>query len=148
MDWVFARAVSHYSPVLKALPNPYLLLSYDVICGWSVNWPSRVAGNPVLANLIHPLGLTIWRSIGSWHIHGHDQKCSARYGFRFAYGAGAQDGEGCEVMWSGTNAVASTARAMSYGGRIEVLDDKINHWNLNKLTNAGEQTTSAPPLRF
>ncbi|KAF8257005.1 hypothetical protein EI94DRAFT_1635262 [Lactarius quietus] len=57
------------------------LISYDVMCQWSVHMMDRVNGS---AYLKLPNNLKLKLVIGLFHIHGHQDTCLARYSPRMS----------------------------------------------------------------
>lgn len=135
MDYVFGQVLRFYQTLILILGT--LFLSYDIVCQWSINWQKRFTHAGASLGRWAPAGLQIQKAIGQWHIHGHKALCLARYGFTFIPGAGQQDGEVVETMWSYLNGLAATARAMTKGHREESLNDGFNNWNWKKLMASG-----------
>jgi len=58
----------------------------------------------------------------------------------FVLGAGQQDGEILETLWSSLNKVSSSIRAMSKAHHHEVLDDFMRDSNWKKMVGIGEHS--------
>ena len=112
-----------------------VLLLYDVMCQYFVHLYERFVKSP---HLHMPSGLTILRSIGQFHVHGHVSQCFPRFSLNFMPGAGVQDGEIIETLWNKTNTVADSTRGMSAAHRREVIDDHMNDSNWMKVTRISE----------
>lgn len=108
-----------------------ILLLYDIMCQFFVNLLRRFDQNP---HLEMPEGLCILRGIGQFHIHGHITQCFPRFSSNFIKGAGMQDGEILETLWTKINPSTSSTRGMSSAHRREVIDDHMNDSNWMKLT--------------
>jgi hypothetical protein len=111
------------------------LISYDVMCQWSVHMQERVIGSPYLKL---PDNLELRLAIGLFHIHGHQDTCLARYSPSFIEGGRQIDGETIETLWSPLNEISRSTRGMSTSHRREVIDDHMNDSNWKKLVDAGE----------
>jgi Kyakuja-Dileera-Zisupton transposase len=110
------------------------LVSYDIACQWNKNFSKRVDESPFL-NL--PESLSIIPGVGKMHLGAHIPKCFAFYSLNFISGAGQQDGEIIETLWSSLNKVSGSIRAMSKAHRHEVLDDHMRDSNWKKLIGMG-----------
>ena len=132
MDYAIMQAISY--TVLVA----YILLLYDIVCQFWVNFNTRIAQCPQLPVL--PRNLSIIPGIGLFHVHGHKAQCYPRYAPSFIPGAGMIDGEILETLWSPLNHTASSARSMSWFSRQEYLDAHMGDSNWKKLTGIGKRT--------
>ncbi|PIL25832.1 hypothetical protein GSI_11585 [Ganoderma sinense ZZ0214-1] len=108
-----------------------ILVLYDIMCQYFTHLRARFEQSPFLTM---PVGLTIQRGIGQFHVHGHVAQCFARFSTNFISGAGMQDGEIIETLWNQTNAIADSTKGMSSAHRREVIDDHMNDSNWKKLT--------------
>lgn len=124
-----------------------LLLSYDIMCQWSIHWQQRFTATQNSLGKWRTRNLRILKAIGSWHVHGHKAECLARYGFQWIVGAGMMDGELVETLWAYLNGLSRTARAMTKAHREESLNDGLNNWNLKKILNTGESPAMPPAMR-
>ena len=116
----------NYVPLL-----PYVLLLYDIMCQYWVNFRRRISDVNTVLSL--PPDLKIKRGIGLFHVHGHVKECFARYAPTFIRGAGNVDGEIIETLWNPLNHTASSARSMSLYHRQEYLDAHMADSNWGKL---------------
>ena len=101
MDYAIVQAIGYVAIVT------YILLLYDIVCQFWVNFLSRIAQCPQLSIL--PLGLSIIPGIGLFHVHSHKKECYPRYAPLFIQGAGMINGEILETLWSPLNHTASSA---------------------------------------
>lgn len=108
---------------------------YDVACQWSRKFRRRVDASNYLD---FPLEMTIVPAVGKWHLGAHILECFPKYSLNFIKGVGQVDGEILETLWSITNKVAGTTRAMGKSHRSEVLDDNMYDSNWKKWTGMGE----------
>ena len=129
MDYAIVQAIGYVAIVT------YILLLYDIVCQFWVNFLSRIAQCPQLSIL--PPGLSIIPGIGLFHVHGHKKECYPRYAPSFIRGAGMVDGEIIETLWSPLNHTASSARSMTWFSRQEYLDAHMADSNFKKLIGIG-----------
>jgi hypothetical protein len=111
------------------------LISYDVMCQWSVHMRERVNGSNYL-NL--PDNLELRLAIGLFHIHRHQDTCLARYSPSFINGGRQIDGEMIETLWAPLNEISRSTRGMSTSHLREVIDDHMNDSNWKKLIDLGK----------
>jgi Kyakuja-Dileera-Zisupton transposase len=114
------------------------LVCYDVGCQWSVNFLNRVKASE---HLSLPPKLEVISAVGKFHLGAHVPECFALYSLNFVEGAGQQDGEIIETLWSGTNCFSGSLRAMGKAHRHEVLDDIMRDSNWKKMVNMGKLAT-------
>jgi hypothetical protein len=117
----------------------YVLLIYDICCQWCRNFLRRVANSPFLSL---PDSMKIIPAVGKFHLGAHIRSCFPLFSLNFVHGAGQQDGEILETLWSNLNKVSSSIRAMSKAHRHEVLDDYMRDSNWKKLVGIGEHLGS------
>ncbi|KAF6746113.1 hypothetical protein DFP72DRAFT_992875 [Ephemerocybe angulata] len=117
-----------YGPTLDA---PAILLLYDIGCQYSTNAKRRMNANDRLLDA-EDLDNVIW-GIGTWHVHGHKERCMARYSPSFIPGAGMTSGEILESLWSTLNDVGRTSSVMTLPHRMEVLDAHMLDSNWKKM---------------
>jgi len=110
---------------------------YDVACQWNRNFRKRVKASEYLD---FPLGMELVPAVGKWHLGAHVVECFPKYSLNFIKGVGQVDGEILETLWSMTNKVAGTTRAMGKSHRTEVLDDNMHDSNQKKWIGIGELT--------
>ena len=94
----------------------------------------RVEGSKYLGV---PDGLTVIPAVGKWHLGAHVVDCFPKFSLNFVEGIGQVDGEILETLWSITNKVAGTTRAMGKSHRSEVLDDNMYDSNWKKWVGIG-----------
>lgn len=108
---------------------------YDVACQWSRNFAQRVKSSKYLDI---PPGLKVVPAVGKWHLGAHVVDCFPKLSLNFIWGIGQVDGEILETLWSITNKVAGTTRAMGKSHRSEVLDDNMYDSNWKKWLGIGK----------
>jgi hypothetical protein len=134
MDYSIFKAMNFNMEGIEAA-----LISYDVMCQWSVHMMDRVARSP---HLKLPDDLELKLAIGLFHIHGHRDTCLARYSPSFIEGGRQIDGETIETLWAPLNEISRSTRGMSTSHRREVIDDHMNDSNWKKLVSVG----TFPPI--
>ena len=115
--------------------NPRVITIYDVACQWSCNFKRRVQGSKYLDI---PANLEVVPAVGKWHLGAHVVDCFPKFSLNFIQGIGQVDGEILETLWSTTNKVAGTTRAMGKSHRSEVLDDNMYDSNWKKWVGIGK----------
>jgi Kyakuja-Dileera-Zisupton transposase len=130
MDYSIFKALNFNMEGIEAA-----LISYDVMCQWSVHMKDRVDGSD---HLKLPNNLELRLAIGLFHIHGHQDTCLARYSPSFIKGGRQIDGETIETLWAPLNEITRSTRGMSASHRREVIDDHMNDSNWKKLTDLGK----------
>ena len=121
--------------LLSMAHNPRVISIYDVACQWSRNFKQRVKNSRYLDILA---GLQIVPAVGKWHLGAHVAECFPKFSLNFIQGIGQVDGEILETLWSITNKVAGTTRAMGKSHRSEVLDDNMYDSNWKKWVGIGK----------
>jgi hypothetical protein len=129
IDYAICQALSYNTQGLRQA-----LINYDVACQWSINFDVRVKQS---AHLHLPKALCYKPAVGKFHLAAHRQECFALYSLNFVRGAGQQDGEVLETLWSSLNKAAGNTRAMTMPHRQEVLDQQILDSNWKKHLNIG-----------
>ena len=110
------------------------LVEYDIACSWCINFHRRLLENEYLSV---PEDLVIIAAVGKFHLASHRGDCFAKYSLNFVKGAGQQDGEILETLWSSLNKAASSTHAMSKAHRQEVMDDHMRDSNQKKMVHIG-----------
>ncbi|KAG2017263.1 hypothetical protein CC2G_006788 [Coprinopsis cinerea AmutBmut pab1-1] len=109
-----------------------LILLYDINCQYCRNLKKRFEAGPYLTL---PSDLVVTFGIGQFHVHGHQEKCYARYSPMFIKGIGYTSGEILEALWSVLNEASRPTQTMSLAHRTEVLDAFIADSNWKKMLN-------------
>jgi hypothetical protein len=115
--------------------NHRVIAIYDVACQWSRNFKRRVKESKYLEI---PANLQVVPAVGKWHLGAHVVDCFPKFSLNFIQGIGQIDGEILETLWSITNKVAGTTRAMGKSHRSEVLDDNMYDSNWKKWVGIGK----------
>lgn len=134
IDYSICHALSYNSAGLKEA-----LIEYDIACQWSLHFAERVEASQSLSL---PPDLSWMAAVGKFHLAAHIVECFHKFSLNFVPGAGQQDGEILETLWSLLNKAAASIRAMSKAHRQEMLDDLMRDSNWKKLTRMGELSHS------
>jgi hypothetical protein len=129
IDYAICQALGHNSVGLSEA-----LIAYDVACQWSIHFEERVNQS---AHLTLPNGLSYIPAVGKFHLAAHVPSCFAQFSLNFVQGAGQQDGEVLETLWSGLNKAAGSTRAMTKPYRQEMVDAHMLDSNWKKHVNMG-----------
>ncbi|KAA1478357.1 hypothetical protein DENSPDRAFT_854906 [Dentipellis sp. KUC8613] len=103
------------------------------MCQYGVNVVTRIEEYQFLD---FPYDIEVRTGIGLFHIHGHQEKCFARFSPSFVRGMGQVDGEIVETLWAPLNHIARSTEGMALSHRQETLDDHMNDSNWKKLVGA------------
>jgi hypothetical protein len=128
MDFIFVSSIAGAS--VKSI-----IISYDIACQWSRNFPARMANMPSHLQIPKPIQLQF--KVPKFHLPAHVSKCWAPFSFNFAKWVGRTDGEGVERNWSWLNGIARCVSMMGPGGRSDTLDDFCNFHNWRKSVGLG-----------
>ncbi|KAI9430770.1 hypothetical protein BJY52DRAFT_1133495 [Lactarius psammicola] len=102
---------------------PVVLVMYDIMCQYHVNFKERVAKSPGLSLFS---SMELRTGIGLFHIHGHQDSCLPLF-------IPEVDGEIIETLWAPLNNISRSLRGMTLAHRQEVLDAHMNHSNWKKM---------------
>lgn len=131
MDYLFFSSLKD-SAILS------LVVSYDIVCQWSVNLWDRMNTYPHYMKLDHEGRMTIVFLIPKFHLPAHILPCHHRYSFNYTIWVARTDGEAPERGWAHINPVATSTREMGPGSRRDTLDDHFGDWNWKKVVAMGE----------
>jgi hypothetical protein len=126
MDYSFCKAIEHGN--MDGMKR--CIGFYDINCQHYKTFLKRVAENE---HLSIPEKLQIFRAIGLFHVHGHQDSCLARFAPTYLKGAGMVDGEILETLWSVLNEISPSTRGATLAYRAELLNAHMNDSNLKKL---------------
>ncbi|EPQ55524.1 hypothetical protein GLOTRDRAFT_75671 [Gloeophyllum trabeum ATCC 11539] len=73
--------------------------------------------------------------VGSFHGHAHNRGCQLRWHPLYVRGTGRSDFEGCERVFSASNALAAGTRHASRFHRHQAIDEHFAFWNLDKYAS-------------
>lgn len=125
--------------VWKLLPHTLQrVISYDIACQWSTNFPSRVAALPDHVRFEVPIGNQLHYAIPKFHFRAHKQDAHDIFSLYLMLGVGRMDGEEIERYWARHNQVAYSTREMGPGSRHDTLEDHFGFSNWLKLILLGK----------
>ncbi|KAG6825678.1 hypothetical protein H0H92_002841 [Tricholoma furcatifolium] len=123
---------------LKDTEIESLVLSYDIVCQWSINWHDRM--------MSYPRGLQASSSIKEitflvpkFHLPAHIEECNLSYSFNLTRGMGRTDGEAPEHGWVNINPIAQSTKEMGPGSRRDTIYNHFNDWNWKKKIQLGKR---------
>jgi Kyakuja-Dileera-Zisupton transposase len=70
--------------------------------------------------------------VGAFHGHAHNQKCQLDWHPVYITGTGHSEGEGCEHIFSASNALARGTRHASTFHRHQTIEQHFTFWNDDK----------------
>jgi hypothetical protein len=114
-----------------------LVVSYDIVCQWSVNLWKRMGTYPHHLKLDHEGRMTVVFLIPKFHLPAHIQRCHNSFSFNLTRWVGRTDGEAPERGWSNIDPIAASTREMGPGSRRDTIDDHFGDWNWKKSINMG-----------
>ncbi|KAJ3536762.1 hypothetical protein NM688_g6792 [Phlebia brevispora] len=123
--------------VLKTLGElPPLVLSYDIVCQWSVNLYNRITA--FSDDLRIPLDKKSIRfAIPMYHFRAHKEKNHNQYSLHLMQGVGRSCCEGIERNWPKHEETAASTREMGPGSRHDTLEDHFGYANWRVYASLG-----------
>ncbi|KZS94709.1 hypothetical protein SISNIDRAFT_409261 [Sistotremastrum niveocremeum HHB9708] len=117
--------------LLDLLPGP-ILIGYDIGCGVSQSaHDSRILG-PRLMNALTRF------VVGLFHGGGHARSCGIDWSPLYVKGAGLENFEGCEHVFSQSNAVARCTRLASRFHRQQLIYRYFRNWNEERYIESSQ----------
>jgi hypothetical protein len=98
IDYAICQALSHNSIGIREA-----LVEYDVACQWSIHFDKRLQDSSALSL---PEDMSYIACVGKFHLGAHQASCFPMFSLNFVLGAGQQDGEILETLWSSLNKTA------------------------------------------
>lgn len=74
----------------------------------------------------------------SFHGHAHNRLCQVQWHPMYKEGIGKEDLEGCERVFSASNALAPTTRLSSAFHRVQDIEEHFGFWSEDKHVESGE----------
>ncbi|KAF7377333.1 CxC2 domain-containing protein [Mycena sanguinolenta] len=132
MDYMLWKSLAGYDDLIQ------LIVSYDIICQWSINiWCCLAEYKPELKERAGT-GYRYWVwLIPKFHLPAHIEACNILYSFDLSPYVAQTDGEAPERGWANANPLAASTREMGPGARRDILDDHFNDWNHKKIVALG-----------
>ncbi|KAF7373737.1 hypothetical protein MSAN_00584800 [Mycena sanguinolenta] len=132
MDYMLWKSLQGYDDLIQ------LIVSYDIVCQWSINiWRRLARYKPELKDRAGT-GYRYWVwLIPKFHLPAHIEACNILYSFDLSPYVAQTDGEAPERGWANANPLAASTREMGPGARHDILDDHFNDWNHKKIVALG-----------
>lgn len=111
-----------------------LLVGYDIACAFA-----RTVAKSSLSQRVKDMRLS--GIVPAFHGHGHNRGCQVYWHPRYFEGAGKEDFEGCERLFSASNHLASGTRLASAFHRRQAIEEFLQHWNRSKHEESGKLTS-------
>ncbi len=130
--------------ITKKLLDVYgddLALGYDIACSFMKTLFKSSLGP--IACLRRLTGVT-----PSFHGYAHNRLCQVHWHPMYVEGIGKEDLEGCERVFSASNALASTTRLATAFHRIQDIEEHFLFWDESKHVESGTCTTAAWTLQY
>ena len=108
-----------------------ILVGYDITCAFA-----RTVAKSSLSQRVKDLRLG--GIVPAFHGHGHNRGCQVYWHPRYFDGAGKEDFEGCERLFSASNHLASGTRLASTFHRRQAIEEFFDHWNVLKHEESGK----------
>lgn len=103
-----------------------ILIGYDIGCGFSATAnSSKLLGPKVRAKKCR-------LCVNAFHGYAHSRKCQLKWHPMHTRGAGCEDFEGCERVFSDSNKVAICTRHASTFHRRQAILRFITRWNSDR----------------
>ncbi|KAJ6468859.1 hypothetical protein C8R45DRAFT_1105497 [Mycena sanguinolenta] len=132
MDYMLWKSLAGYDDLVE------LVVSYDIVCQWSINiWVRLARYRPELQDRAgNGYRYWVWL-IPKFHLPAHIEACNILYSFDLSPYVAQTDGEAPEHGWANANPLAASTKEMGPGARRDVLDDHFNDWNHKKIIALG-----------
>ncbi|KAG2738887.1 hypothetical protein P692DRAFT_201842716 [Suillus brevipes Sb2] len=102
--------------------------AYDIGCAFT-----KTLSNSSLAPRAQQLGFRLM--VGAFHGHAHNRKCQLDWHPMYIPGTGHSEGEGCEHIFSASNALARGTRHSTKFHRHQSIEQHFAFWNDDKYAN-------------
>ncbi|KAG6823301.1 hypothetical protein H0H92_010681, partial [Tricholoma furcatifolium] len=123
---------------LKDTEIESVVLSYDIVCQWSIHWHDRMMSYPRSLQASSSIK-EITFLVPKFHLPAHIEECNLAYSFNLTRGMGRTDGEAPERGWANINPIAQSTKEMGPGSRRDTIDDHFNDWNWKKKIQLGKR---------
>lgn len=114
-----------------------MLCGYDIGCGFSKTVEKSALVGPKAQQSKMAL------CVNAFHGHAHCRKCQLEWHPLYVEGAGLEDFEACERVFSQSNRIAICTRHMSKFHRRQAIERRVERWNLDKYIEICTSTTSS-----
>ena len=107
-----------------------IALGYDITCTFMKSVEKSTLGP--IARSKHLTGIT-----PSFHGYAHNQLCQVYWHPMYVEGIGKEDLEGCERIFSASNALASVTRLSTAFHRVQDIEEHFLFWDESKHVESG-----------
>lgn len=104
---------------------------YDIACAFH-----KILMRSSLSSRAAALGIS--GVVPAFHGHAHNRRCQLSWHPLYMDGCGKEDFEGCERVFSQSNALAATTRFASAFHRHQAIDAYFEHWDHEKHAEEGK----------
>lgn len=119
--------------VVKRLLDVYgknLCVGYDIMCMFKkVLTKSAIAG--------FAASMELEGAVPSFHGHAHNRLCQVYWHPTYIDGIGKEDLEGCERVFSASNALAAGTRLATRFHRQQDIEEHFLFWSMDKHAESG-----------
>lgn len=129
MDYLFFSSLSKADYVT-------LVMSYDIVCQWSVYLWTRMSRFPHYFQFDQD-DMKIIFLVPKFHLPAHIASCQTSFSFNLTRGVGRTDGEAPERGWADINPVSAQTKQMGPASYRETIDDHFGDWNHKKVVGLG-----------
>ena len=110
--------------------GPDILVGYDIGCEFT-----KTLQHSSLGASVHEKNLKC--IVPAFHGHSHNRGCQVQYHPLYFAGAGKEDFEGCERLFSESNALASGTRLATPFHRHQAIEEFAKFWSCQKHAESG-----------
>ena len=117
------------------------VISYDIVCQWSVNLCERMKNYVEESDnfFLFREDSSVTYLVPKFHLPAHVAKCRTRFSFNLTKGVGRTEGEAPERGWVGPNALAPSTKEMGPGSCRDTLDFHFGDANHKKVCGLGKR---------
>ncbi|VDB89320.1 unnamed protein product [Peniophora sp. CBMAI 1063] len=108
-----------------------ILITYDIACSYSVNFPTRMERYPEHLRIDLSSMHIVW-AVPKFHLRGHGPRCRGWLNLAYTRWVGRTHGEIVEAGWAELNSVALSSREMAFFSRHETLENVMSNINWHK----------------
>lgn len=111
--------------------GPKIFVGYDIFCMFS-----KVVKKSAIGPIAVQKGLE--GGVPSFHGHAHNRLCQVHWHPMYINGIGKEDLEGCERVFSASNALAPSTRLATPFHRQQAIEEHFKFWSADKYCETGE----------
>ena len=129
MDYILFSA-------LMLIRLPWVFLTYDIICQYSVKIEERMRKLPTPLQNDQDFILSV--ALPVWHGIAHFLECRSKFLVQYKKGTGKNDCEAPERVWARMNPISYATKEMGVGAQHDAIEDFVDYHNFSKNANIGE----------